>query len=172
MGHTDWGADRIVLPHLYRALQTGLMLRCIWIGSSIGFKAVGSDPPSGLAYRVGGFPHISCPKSPRESTRTVPGFSPSKTCIKVCSGTKISTGKIQPTVVFLNPLNDNYLNEDSPSKIPPIIISVYMLPHLEKSKLNLKLTDDACFLDIIFRWTLSAPAVRFDVNKYKKDMTI
>ena len=69
--------------------------------------------------------------------------------------------------MFLNPQNVNYLNEDSPSEIPPVIISVYMLPHLEKSKLNLKLTDDACFLDII-PWTLSAPAVRFDVNKYKK----
>ena len=33
---------------------------CIWIGSS-----VGSDPPSGLAHRFGGFPHISCPKSMR-----------------------------------------------------------------------------------------------------------
>ena len=65
----------------------------LWIGSSVGSKATGSDPPSGLEYRVGGFPHFSCPQSTRGDTRTVLGLSPSRTCIKLCSQPKFITRK-------------------------------------------------------------------------------
>jgi len=60
------------------------------------------------------------------------------------------------------------LFEESESKIPPLGIRI--LPHLEKSKLDLNLTDDAPSLDIS-PWKLSAPAVRFDLAKLKKDTT-
>ena len=43
-------------------------------------------------------------------------------------------------------------------------------PHLEKSKLNLNLVDDAPSLDIV-PWKLSIPAVRFDLTSFKKDTT-
>ena len=58
------------------------------------------------------------------------------------------------------------LFEESESKVPPIGI----LPHLEKSKLNLNLVDDAPSLDIV-PWKLSVPAVRFDLASLKKDTT-
>ena len=57
-------------PCVISPFQTGLRMHCVWIGLSGGSKANGSDPPSGLAYRAGGFPHMSCPKSLREGTRT------------------------------------------------------------------------------------------------------
>ena len=60
------------------------------------------------------------------------------------------------------------LFEESESKIPPLGIRI--LPHLEKSKLDLNMTDDAPSLDIA-PWKLSAPAVRFDLAKLKKDTT-
>ena len=104
MGHTDWGTDRIVLLRLYRSLVRSKL--------DYGSETVGSDPPSGLANRVG------------------------------C------------------------LFEESESKVPPLGIRI--LPHLEKSKLNLNLIDDAPSLGIV-PWKLSVPAVRFDLTSFKKD---
>ena len=54
------------------------------------------------------------------------------------------------------------------SNVPPLGIRI--LPHLEKSKLNLNLVDDAPLLDIV-PWKLSVPAVRFDLTSLKKDTT-
>ena len=52
------------------------------------------------------------------------------------------------------------LFEESASKIPPL--SIRILPHLEKSKINLDLTDDASSLDIAPS-TFSSRTVRFDL---------
>ena len=60
------------------------------------------------------------------------------------------------------------LFEESESKVPPLGIRI--LPHLEKSKLNLNLVDDAPSLDIV-PWKLSVPAVRFDLASFKKGRT-
>ena len=60
------------------------------------------------------------------------------------------------------------LSEELESKVPPLGICI--LPHLEKSKLNLNLVDDAPPLDIV-PWKLSVPAVRFDLDSLKKDTT-
>ena len=60
------------------------------------------------------------------------------------------------------------LFEESESNVPPLGIRI--LPHLEKSKLNLNLVDDAPSLDIV-PWKLSVPAVRFDLASFKKDTT-
>ena len=60
------------------------------------------------------------------------------------------------------------LFEESESKVPPLGIRIF--PHLEKSKLNLNLVDDAPSLDII-PWKLSVPAVRFDLASLKTDTT-
>ena len=49
------------------------------------------------------------------------------------------------------------------SKVPALGIRI--IPHLEKSKLNLNLVDDAPSLE------LSVPAVRFDLSNFKKDTT-
>ena len=60
---------------------------------------------------------------------------------------------------------NNKLFEESESKIPPLGIRI--LPHLEKYKLDLNLTDAAPSLDIT-PWKFSAPAVRLDLAKFKK----
>ena len=60
------------------------------------------------------------------------------------------------------------LFEESESKVPPLGIRI--LPHLEKSKLNLNLVDDDPSLDIV-PWKLSVPAVGFDLASLKKDTT-
>ena len=60
------------------------------------------------------------------------------------------------------------LFEASESKVPPLGIRI--IPHLEKSKLNLNLVDDASPLDII-PWKFSVPVVRFDLTSFKKETT-
>ena len=60
------------------------------------------------------------------------------------------------------------LFEATESKVPPLGIRI--IPHLEKSKLNLNLVDDASPLDII-PWKLSVPVVHFDLTGFKKDTT-
>ena len=56
----------------------------------------------------------------------------------------------------------------SESKIPPVGIRI--LPHLEKSKINLNLIDDASSLDIT-PWTRSNATVRLDLSKMQKMQT-
>lgn len=53
-------------------------------------------------------------------------------------------------------------------KIPPL--SIRILTHLEKSKFELNLFDDAPSLDVV-PWKLSAPAIHLDLAKLKKDAT-
>ena len=60
------------------------------------------------------------------------------------------------------------LFEESESKVLPLGIRI--LPHLEKSKLNLNLVDDDPLLDIV-PWKLSIPAVCFDLTSFKKATT-
>ena len=77
VGHTDWGADRIVLLHLYCSLvRSKLDYGCIVISPSVDSKTIGSDPPSGLVNRVGCFLHISCSTFIHRSTCTVINYSP------------------------------------------------------------------------------------------------
>ena len=52
VGHTGWGADRVVLLPFVSPLQIGLWMHCVRIGPSVDSETIGSDPPSGLTYRV------------------------------------------------------------------------------------------------------------------------
>ena len=135
-------------------------MHCLWIGSSFCSKAIGSDPLSGLVY------HVSCPKSLHGSTQNVPCLLLSKTCFKLLSETKISTRKSSLQLAFLH--RKCQTAGDSASKIPPL--SICMLPHLEKSKINLELIDDVSCLDIA-PWTLLTLTVWFDLSKLKQHTT-
>ena len=75
--------------------------------------------------------------------------------------------KTQPIVWVFEPENTK-LFEESESKVPPLGICIP--PHLEKSKLNLNLVDDAPSLDIV-PWKLSVLAVCFDLASLKTDTT-
>ena len=111
--------------------------------SSAGSKTIGSDPPSGLACRVGGFPHIFCPMSLRGNTRTVPNLSPSKTHFKLCSKHSNLYRKIQSTVVFSNPQMPDYVKN-----------------HSRKFHLSASVFYPT--------WRLSAPAIRLDLTEFLK----
>jgi len=67
-----------------------------------------------------------------------------------------------------------FLNSDPCWKTQPIVVfepentklfGIRILPHLEKSKFNLSLVDDAPSLDIVPR-KHSVPVVRFDLTSF------
>ena len=166
VGHTDWGADRIALLRLYRALvRSKLDYGSVVCGSARRSVLKQLDPihHHGLRVALGAFR-----TSPAQSLY-VEAHEPSLTSRRL----KLSLNYVLKLKYW--PENPAYscvfepenikLFEASESKIPPHGIRI--LPHLEKYKLDLNLTDDAPSLDIA-PWKLSAPAVRLDLAKFKK----
>ena len=124
-------------------------------------ETIGSYPPSGLVNRVGCFPHISCSKSIQRSTWTI---------LKLSLNYVLKLESLPENLAYssvFEPENTK-LSEELESKVPPL--GIHILPHLEKSKLNLNLVDDAPSLDSV-PWKLSVPAVCFDLTNLKKDTT-
>ena len=168
VGHTDWGADRIVPLRLYRSLvRSRLDYGCVVYGSACRSVLKQLDPihHQGLRIALGAFR-----TSPAQSLY-VETHEPSLTTRRL---------KLSLSYVFkLKPLPENpayscvfelqpeniKLFEESESNVPPLGIRI--LPHLEKSKLNLNLVDDGPSLDIV-PWKLSLPAVRLDLAHFKK----
>ena len=147
LGHDDWGADRIVLPRLYRAL-----VRSKWdYGSIVYGSACRSvlkqlDPihHQGLRIALGAFR-----TSPAQSLH-VEAHEPSLTSRRLKLSLNYvlklkSLPQIPAYSCVVEPENIK-LFEESESKIPPLVIRI--LPHFEKSKLDLNLTDAAPSLDI------------------------
>ena len=132
--------------------QIGLWMHCVWISSSVGSKANGSDPPSWPVYHIGGFPHISSPKSLCGNTHN-PSLVSCHLKPALNYLLKLKSQLENPAYSCVFEPQNIQLFEDSPSKILPL--SIHMLPHLKESKLNVKLIDDASFLDIT-PWMLSA----------------
>ena len=167
VGHTDWGADRIALLRLYRALvRSKLDYGSIVYGSARRSVLKQLDPihHQGLRIALGAFR-----TSPAQSLY-VEAHEPSLTSRRL----KLSLNYVLKLKYL--PENPAYscvfepenikLFEESESKIPPLGIRI--LPHLEKSKLDLKLFDDAPLWDIA-PWKLLAPAVCLDLANFKKD---
>ena len=138
-------------------------MHCVRIGTSVDSETIGSYPPSGLANRVRCFPHISCSKSIHEPSLTTRRFKLSLNYVL-----KLKSLPENPAYSCVFEPENTKLFEESESKVPPLGIRI--LPHLEKSKLNLNLVDDAPSLDIV-PWKLSVPAVRFDLASFEKDTT-
>ena len=93
----SWYIVLLIEPvSFFNPFQTGSRMHCLWIGSLVGFKAVGSDLPQGPAYHAGGFPHISCSTSPYVEEHMEPSLfsrrlKPSLNCVM----------KIQLTILFI-----------------------------------------------------------------------
>ena len=136
-------------------------MHCVRIGTSVDSETIGSYQPSGLANRVGCFPHISCSKSIYEPSLTTRRLKLSLNYVL-----KLKSLPENPAYSCVFEPENTKLFEESESKVPPLGIRI--LPHLEKSKLNLNLVDDAPSLDIV-PWKLSVSAVRFDLASFKKD---
>ena len=169
MGHTDWGADRIVLLRLYRSLvRSKLDYGCIVYGSARRSVLKQLDPihHQGLRIALGAFR-----TSPAQSLY-IEAHEPSLTTHRL----KLSLNYIlklkalpeNPAYSCVFEPENTKLFEESESKIPSLGIRI--LPHLYKSKINLNLIDDAPSLDIA-PWKLSAPVVPFDLTKFKKAAT-
>ena len=164
VGHTDWGADRIVLLRLYRLLvRSKLDYGCIVYGSARRSILKQLDPihHQGLRIALGAFR-----TSPAQSLY-IEAHEPSLTTrrLKLSLNYVLKLTSLPENTAYscvFEPQNTK-LFEESESKVPPLGIRI--LPHLEKYKLNLNLVDDAPSLDIV-TWKLSVPAVRFDLASF------
>ena len=169
VGHTDWGTDRIVLLRLYRSLvRSKLDYGCIVYGSARRSILKQLDPThhQGLRIALGAFR-----TSPAQSLHTEahePSLTTRRLKLSLNYVLKLKSLPENPAYSRVFELENTKLFDESESKVPPLGIRI--LPHLEKSKLNLNLVDNAPSLDII-AWKLSVPAVRFDLTSFKKDTT-
>ena len=154
MGHTDLGANCIALPCLYHLLVCSkLDCGCVVFGSALQsvLRQMDLIHHQGLCITLG-----ASHTAPAQSLY-VEAHNPSLASCRLKPALnyvlKLKSQLENPAyslVVFLNPKT---LFEDSPSKILPL--SIHMLPHPKNSKLNVKLIDDASFLDIT-PWMLLA----------------
>ena len=141
-------------------------MHCVRISQSVDSEAIGSYPPSGLSNRFGCFPLISCSKSIIEAHE--PSLTTRRLKLSLNYVLKLKSLPENPAYSCVLEPENTKLFEDSESKVPPLGIRI--LPHLEKSKLNLNLVYDAPSLDIV-HWKLLVPAVRFDLASLKKNTT-
>ena len=167
--HTDWGADRIVLLRLYRAtpVRSKLDYECVVYGSARRLLRNWQLDPihhQGLRIALGAF-RIS-PAHSLYVEAHEPSLASRRLKLSLNYVLKLESLPENPPYSCVFEPENIQLSEESKSKIPPFGIRI--LPHLEKSKISLNLTDDAPSLDIT-PWTLSAPTVRFDLTKLKKD---
>ena len=169
VGHTDWGADRIVLLRLYRSLvRSKLDYGCIVYRLACRSILKQLDPihHQGLRIALGAFR-----TSPAQSLYIEAHELSLATCrlkLSLNYVLKLKSLPENPAYSCIFEPENTKLFEAAESKVPPLGIRI--IPHLEKSKLNLNLVDDASPLDII-PWKLSVPVVRFDLTSFKKDTT-
>ena len=159
VGHTDCGADRIVLLRLYRLLvRSRLDYGCTVYGSARRSILKQLDPihHQGLRIKLGAFR-----TSPAQSLY-IEAHEPSLTTrrLKLFLNYVLKSLPEDPAYSCVFEPDNTKLFKGSESKVPPL--GIHILPHLEKYKLNLNLVDDAPSLDIV-PWKLSVPAVCFDL---------
>jgi len=136
VGHTDWGADRIDLLRLYRSLvRSKPDYWCIVCGSARQSVPRQLDPihHQGLCIALGAF----C-TSPAQSLY-VEAHEPylAARCLKLVLDYVLKLRSLlkNPTYSCIFEFKNVKLSENSPPKIPPLGIRI--LPHLEKSHINL-----------------------------------
>ena len=141
VGHTDWVADRIVLLRLYRSLvRSKLDYGCIVYRSARRSILKQLDPihHQGLRIALGAFrtsPAQSLYIEAHEPTLTTRRLKLSLNYVL-----KLKSLPENPAYSCVFEPENTKLFEASESKVPPLGIRI--LPHLEKSKLNLNLVDD------------------------------
>ena len=167
MGHTDWGADCIILLRLYHLLvHSKLDYGCIVYWSACWSILKQLDPihHQGLRIVLGAF--RTSPAQSLYIEAHEPSLTTHRLKLSLNYVLKLKSLPENPAYSCVFEPENIKLFEESESKVPPLGICI--LPHLEKSKLNLNLVDYAPSLDIV-PWKLSIPAVRFDIASLKKD---
>ena len=169
VGHTDWGADHIVLLSLYRSLvRSKLDYGCIVYELARRSILKQLDPihHQGLRIMLGAF--RTSPAQSLYIEAHEPSLTTHRLKLSLNYVLKLKSLPENPAYSCVFEPENTKLFAAAESKVPPLGIRI--IPHLEKSKLNLNLVDDASPLDII-PWKLSVPVVRFDLTSFRKDTT-
>lgn len=170
VAHTDWGADRKTLLHLYRALvRSKLDYGCAIYGSAREsyLETLDSIHHQGLRICLGAFR-----TSPVQSLYTEAGEpSLANRRLRLCLNyyTKLYSEINNPAYecVFDGMFTKEYTK--NPGCIPPFGIRIR--PHAERAEINLGVINDFSKLPDAPPWTLSSPEIRFDLASYQKENT-
>ena len=152
VGHTDWGADRIVLLRLYCSLvRSKLDYRCIVYGSARRSVLRQLDPIHHQVLRIvlGAFR-----TSPAQSLNVAahePSLTSRRLKLAINYVLKLKSLPENPAYSCVFEPENLKLFEELASKMPPLGIRIIL--HLEKSQINCNLIKDASCLDIA-PWTL------------------
>ena len=147
VGHTDWGADRTVLLRPYRLLvPSKLDYGCIVYGSTRQSYLKQLDPihHQGLRIALEAF-RTSPAQSPYvEAHKPSPSFRRLKLSLSYV--TKYKSHPDNPAYSCVFEPQRAVLFEIPPTKIPPLGLRI--IPHLEKSGINLGLIADVSVLSL------------------------
>ena len=135
VGHTDWGADLIIIPSLVR-YKLGLRFHYLRVGFKVTPKAVGSDSSLRSPYSVGSCPYIPCSEFVRGGSRTILAFPSVETFTNYV--TKLKSCPTNPAYGCVFEPQNAKLHEVSIRHSSP---RLRMLPHLESSGLDLNVVD-------------------------------
>ena len=164
MGHTDWGADRIVLLRLYRSLvRSKLDYGCIVYESARRSILKQMDPIHHQGWRIALGAFRTSPAQSLYTEAHEPSLTIRRLKVSLNYVLKLKFLPENPAYSCVFEPENTKLFEESESKVPHLGIRI--LPHLEKSKLNLNLVVDAPSLDIV-PWKFSVPTVRFDLASF------
>ena len=170
VAHTDWGADKKTLLHIYRALvRSKLDYGSIIYGSARPSVLKSLDPihHQGLRLCLGAF-------------RTTPVYS----LYAEAGEPSLSHRRLKLALNYClnvysepeNPAYDDVFNpqfekkfEDSPHSLPPLGLRIR--PHFKEADVNIGVVSDYPKFPEDPPWTLHSPEVRFDLATYKKDNT-
>ena len=150
VGHTDWGDDRIVRVLVCSKLDNGCTAYRLAHRSIL--KQLDLIHHQGLHIALGAFDTSLAQSLYLEAYE--PSLASRHLKLSLNYVLKLKSLPENPAYSCIFEPEMVKLFQESVSKIPPLGINI--LPHLEKSEINLNPIDDASFVDIA-PWTLSIP---------------
>ena len=170
VAHTDWGADKKTLLHLYRALvRSKLDYGCVVYGSARKSYLKMLDPihHQGLRLCLGAF--RTTPIYSLYAEAGEPPLSTRRLKLSLNYYIKLYSEPINPAYdcVIHPKFQEKY--DTNPNCIPPFGIRV--LPHLEDADIDTEIISDFSKFPDTPPWTFQKPDIRFDLTYYRKSLT-
>ena len=164
-GHTDWGADKVVLLRLYRDLvRSKIDYGCIAYGSSSKsvLKTQDAVHHAGLRICQGAFR-----TSPVQSLYVKAGeTSPSLRCLRLLMNYVLKLHSIPENPAYV--VNPKFLShfEAQPHMTPTL--GIRLQPHFQAAGIDVEGISTDSLLTDVSPWSMPVPVVRFDLTKLKK----
>ena len=170
VGHTDWGADKIVLLRLYRALvRSKLDYGCIVYGSASKsvLRTLDAVHHAGLRICLGAFR-----TSPVQSLYVKAGeTSLSLRRLRLSMNYVLKLHSIPENPAYDCVINPKFLSHfEAQPHITPTL-GIRLQPHFQAAGIDVEGISTDSLLTDVCPWSMPVPVVRFDLTKFKKAET-